>query len=162
MTTNTNTTTHACGGTILHSREHGHPYAYCDRCHAFAHDDAAELLGAGSDAVPTGCDPARNRKAWDDGDLHSPEARHDDVPVGHVRCGSGAWSGDAEHHVVPHAQAQRAIWVPDYLRETARACGHWIGLAERAWVCPTCAEHMEEHDAEWVVLSVIGYLEVGQ
>ena len=60
---------HECGGEI-HSDggAEGDPTAhvYCERCHAFTHDFAAE--------VPTGTDEAANRAAWDEGEEQSPDA----------------------------------------------------------------------------------------
>ena len=156
------TTIHECGGTILSDRNDGQDYAFCDRCHAFAYDDPDELRGAGSDAVPSGCDPVRNRQAWDDGDLHSPEAQWDDVPSGHVRCESGAWSGEGDHCTVHRDAAVRAWYVPDWLRDTARTLLSWdadgppvrysMEMAERITVCPYCAGQLAEHDPDWVLV----------
>ena len=57
---------HDCGGTILMGGAGGQAHQYCDRCGAYTYDLDA-------DALPPGTDAAANRRAWDSGDLQSPE-----------------------------------------------------------------------------------------
>jgi hypothetical protein len=52
---------HACGGAIL--TDGAGQYHYCDTCGAFGHY---------GDPLPAGTDATANRRAWDNGDDHSP------------------------------------------------------------------------------------------
>lgn len=66
---------HECGGRILAGESlDGSPdaptYFYCDACGAFLWTDAPGWF-------PTGTDRLRNRAAWDDGELRSPDAPED-------------------------------------------------------------------------------------
>jgi hypothetical protein len=54
---------HACGGAILSGGMGGEEYHYCDTCGAF---------GYYGDQLPAGTDATANRRAWDNGDDHSP------------------------------------------------------------------------------------------
>lgn len=62
------TTTHTCGGTILHGGAGLDAHSYCDRCGAFVYDSATDPT------MPTGTDKAANEAAYNDGDERSPEA----------------------------------------------------------------------------------------
>jgi hypothetical protein len=53
---------HACGGAILTGNCDGEEYHYCDTCGAFGYGDP----------LPAGTDATANRRAWDNGDDHSP------------------------------------------------------------------------------------------
>ena len=53
---------HACGGAILTGGMGGEEYVYCDSCGAFRFGDQ----------IPAGTDATANRRAWENGDDHSP------------------------------------------------------------------------------------------
>lgn len=139
----------ACGGTIYRETHTDTGYWACLRCGAYVwslDDDGVETT---ADDVPDGCDMERNRQAWDAGEWRSPDAQPDDVPVGQVRCESGDWSGDGDHHTCAIGAAVRVWYVPEYRRDTARTLRSWDGLSLCIVVCPECAEHMAEHDPVW-------------
>lgn len=149
----------ACGGTILGEVSVDLDYYSCSRCGAYTYAMDEDGVAMTAADVPDGCDPARNAQAWDAGEWRSPEAQWDDVPPGHVRCESGAWSGEGEHHTVLRDAAVLMWYVPDHLRDTARTLLPWdaagapirysLGMAECIEVCPACAEQMCEHDPDW-------------